>query len=1187
MTYSFAPNNQPLYVAEGEYLQFRFKAPNTWNTTRTVTIRIGDLDQFWLLTTIPEDFTPDPFPFTDIPPDPGAELSTLFTTDVVFNPPDGAPTTSLTGLTPGTQASVFLGCNVAGNENIYAVRIDPLGDGNFGPWIQADGTQTVENGAKLQVRARSSAFIVSPVRLTLVIGTSNEVWTITTRAGLINEPDPFPDFTDLDDQPTNTYCYTPEVLRLQGMIAPADISLTNPGEWAVSSTGNTTTDANGFQVLDGATFTSNPGQVENGDYLQLRMLSSANPVTPLSTSLSIGTETNGSDWTVRTGVNPSTNPTAFSFPDVFDAIEDALVGSEERPIGGITGLGSGTEVPVTVASTDSSIVRVKKNNGSIGVFPTTVGNGDVLRIYLQSSASFNDTKRLQIQVGDRTITTWEVRTSSGPDTDADFTPPPNKNNQIPSSFVASNSIAITGINRPITIESVAGYNALISIDFDTPVVGPRTFDPLVNSTFYVVVQAADQLGTPETTTIQLGTGDPNQFQWQVTTYVTVPPSAANLGVWYSKKTYKFDGYSIGTILPILKEGVDDYGDLDGGLGDRYPGFIVCDGRPLSAADYRDLYDVIGTQYGGNVFEQVNTDQVSAVINGQTVTTSIQTTTLIGNFNVPDYRNRRLCGVGPVDNQRGNSAFLPTDTGGIDVVGSEGGFWYFNKIGPRGTNPLDQVQGVDSGLEPGSLDSDFFSLGTVRLSGLSTLTEIIEFNISPVGFVTAQIGPLSSIKVGVPPHDHMYIAAVTEGDNGDPLIEWNQPQGRGLMGTPAQTGPTTSSRVTNSEAIHQAWVEWLEELGGGKFKAEIIKYLGSQAAFEAWVRSEFPSNAPVNEDPPTFSISLTPLEPSDFGDTDGDDITRIDFLTWWLSPAAPLISANILLTPTGRAVKNQNGGRNWGCVFDTQPTTFRIDNYLSTAQGNETRTHTHLITENPVTNLQADFTGGNDDDEGSNVAPDGSGLGGGVEGSLLTFNLRWSAPYVTPGGDKDPDSSEGGAGPGNGAWFPAAAGDWSYRNGGANFWDTPTSEETREEDMIAGNGGASGSGMRLEITYQAWPNPNSGSGGTDTRIRINRILSAGSGYQVGDSLTTTYWNNIPDTSDRILQVAAVGDAATGGAGTVINLNFTQSDVFMDLTEGIFKYSSAFKRPFPDVIMRPQRQVPILTPFHKSKYIIKAF
>ena len=1144
MTYSFAPNNQPLYVSEGDYVQFRFIAPNQWDTTNTVTITIGDLTQFWLITTIPEDFTPDPFPFNDIN---DATLDTLYTTDVLFVGPNG-PSTSLSGLTPTTQAAIILGSNLGGGIDTYAMRIDYNGDGTWDTgWIQGDGSQTVENGAKVQVRQKSSEFNVQYARLTLVIGTSNARWDILTSASPTNEPEPFPDFTDIEDQPTNTYCYS-EVIRIQGLINPATINTSNTGEWAISSTSNTSTNADGFEVLDDVTFSGNNGTVNNGDYLQLRMISSNNSLFTVSTGLSIGDRINGDTWNVKTGNLPSTNPAAFSFPNVNDAIEDILIGSEARPTGGITGLTDGLQVPVTLTSTDSTDVRVKKNNGSIGVFPTTVGNGDTLTLYLQSSPSFNTPLNMQIQVGDRQIPPWQVRTSLGPDTDADFTPPANRNNQVPESFVASAPITVTGINRPITIESVAGYPALISIDFDTPVAGPRTFDPAVNSSFYIVIQAADQLNTPENTTIRLGTGSPNQFIWQVTTYATVPPPATDAGVWYSRKTKKFDGYSIGTVLPVLKESVGSYGDLDGGINDRYPGFVPCDGRLLDKTDYFELYTVLDGKYGETTNE----------------------------FNVPDYRNRKLCGVGIVDGTRGNSAFLPITEGsskGINDPGAEGGYWYFNRVGARGSNPLDQVQGPPSAQ--GSLDSDFFSLGTVRLTGLETLTDSVIFTVNPTSFVTAQIGPMSSITVAAPSHNHAYIAAVTEGDSGEPNIAWDQPLGRSMFGNGPRgpesvdaRAPENASSSENREAIQDAWKNYFSTTLDSRFQLELQRYYGSDFDFDEWV-DQWPTNFPYNWDVEGSSTDFGPEE---------DDLNRTtDFLTWWMSPASALASANLQNLITANTANN----RNWSGVFDTDPSIFAIDQYLNTASGGQTRTHRHLITENAVGNPNQDFTGGNFDDEGSNQSPYGSGLGGGVDGALLTFNLYWASRYVNADGSKAPN---GGDTPGgsSGTFFPAGVGEWSYRQAGAGFWSTPTDEVTRDEDMIGGNG----SGMRLRITYQAWPSPN-GNGANDTRIRIDQILDSGSGYQAGDEVSTQYWNDQPSTADKLLKVNAIASAGSGGAATQIQLVFTQGDIFMDLTPGVFKYSNSFKRPTPDIEMQPQRQVPIINPFHKTKYIIKAY
>lgn len=1150
MTYSFAPNDEPLYVSEGDYVQFRFKAPNQWSFTRTVSITIGDLVQYWLITTIPEDFTPDPFPFNDVTE---ADTNTLYTYADGARPGESIITVS--GLTPTTQAPISLGSNLAGDTNNYAMRLDYNGDGTWDTgWIQGDGTQTVENGAKVQVRLRSSIFAAQPARLTLVIGTSSEQWLVQTDALPRNEPEPFPDFTDLTNQPANTFCYS-EVIRIQGLTTTAAVLMTNGGEFAKSSTNATSVNDQGFAVLNGASWSSN-GTVSNGDYIQIRITSANAGNSTVSTGISIGDTVNGDIWNVQTGNNPSTNPNVFSFPAVFDALEDTLIASAPRPTGGIGGLG--TDVQVTLVSTTSSDVKIKINDGSIGVFPATVNNGDIITLYAQSSATFGAIVETIIRVGDRTISAWEVETNDGPDTDAIFTPPSNRNNQVPNSFVSSAPVTITGINRPITIQRTGGYNALISIDGDTPVVGPRTFDPSQNTSFYLVVQAADQLNTPESTTISVGTGTANNpFTWTVRTYVTVPPPATNLGVWYSKKTEKFDGYPVGTVLPILKEGVANYGDLDGGLGDRYPGFVECDGRSLSAAQYWGLWNAIENNYGGN-----------GAYNETTKTYS-------GNFNVPDYRNRRLCGVGIVDNSRGNSAALEISTSGFSIndPGAEGGYWYFDKIGARGSQPLEQVQGPTTSL--GSLDSDYFSLGTVRLTGLDTIEDSVTFTVIQTGFVEATVGPLNEITVAPPQHNHAYISAVIESSAGDPLIRWGQPAGRSMMGTNASPGPeevgARDEGGGSSSVIRATWNSWLSGLRD--FVTELTAYYGADFSMENFV-NQFPTQYPYNQQGGEL---LGP--PTDFGPEQNDFVYTIDFLTWWISPASALNSA--ILQSRG-SVAGSN--RNHSGVFDTQPSTFRIDSYLNTASGNETKTHRHLLTENSVGNPNADFTGGNLDGSGSNTSPFGSGLGGGVDGSLLTFNMWWSGKYVAPGGQKDPDGSEGGS---DGQYFAATTGEWAYRQAGASIWSNPTDEQTRDEDMIyVSGGGSGGSGMRLRITYQAWPAPGGGTA-NDTRLRVDQILAAGSGYSAGDQLTTQWWNDQDGTADRILQVAAVADAGSGGAADQIQVRFTQGDIFMDMTEGQFTYSSSFKRPVPDIEMRPQRQVPIINPFHKTKYIIKAY
>lgn len=982
MTYSFAPNNEPLYVSEGDYIQFKFKAPSSWNTTNTVTVKVGDLFQYWLITTIPEDFTPDPFPLQGFD---NAELDTLYTFGDGNRPGEVIPT--ITGLTPTTQASVALTTNVpipfgATETDYVAARFDFNGDGTWDTgWISATGSTTVENGARIQIRGRTPNFYVQRMNLSLVIGTANEIWEVITEPIPGNNAEPFPVFTDLDPVKVDAYAYS-EVLRVQGLNEDGAISLSNNGEYALSTTGNTSTNADGYEVLDGANWLTS-GTVSNGDYLQLRILSSPNNLTPTTTDLSIADDANGSSWTVTTGVAPSTSPDNFSFQDQTGVLEDTLIGSDQQPVAGISGLTPGLSVPVELIQTDSSLVRVRVNGGSIGVFPTSVQNGDKLNIYLQSAPTFNTPRELQIRVGDRAISTWTVITGSGPDSDATFNPPANLNNQVPNTYVSSTPVTIGGINIPITINATNG--SLISIDGDTPVVGPRTFDPSVNTSFTLVSLVPVNLGTSQSTTVTVGTGSSNNpFTWTVTSYATVPPPATNLGTWYSKKVEKFDGYPIGTVLPILKESVaTGYGDLDGSLGDRYPGFIQCDGRSLSTTQYFMLFDVIGYTYGGSG----------------------------SSFQIPDYRNRRLCGTGQVDASRGNSVSLPITSGGsIFDVGAEGGYWYFDKVDALGADPLEQIQGTGTT----GLVSDYFSLGTVKISGLETVTDDVRFTI--VGSVVGQIGPLEDVVVQAPEHDHAYVAAVVDGDGGDPLIRWGPPAGRGMFGVGGGELPSNVERTQRDSVDKQAqaWADFLENLGGGKFKTELELYYGGGFDLKQWALENLQTGLDeVNVEVNQFSVG--------FGSESNDAETDVDFMTWWISPASGLSGADLATISSGT--------NECAAVVDTDPLRFSLDSYLPVS--GTTNSHSHFLTEDPISNIQSDFSSG-----------------------------------------------------------------------------------------------------------------NSSGAGTIT-------------------------------------------AGLGNGATSINLVFEQSDIFMDMTDATFTWNKSFAKPFPSVTMEPQIQVPIINPFHKTKYIIKAY
>lgn len=1024
MTYSYS--NTPLYVREGEYIQFKFKAPSQWDYTETITVRIGDLLQFWLITTVPEDFTPDPYPFQKVE---DAELDTLYT--YADGSRTGESITLITGLTPTTQAAVGLTCNIFGGTDVYACRIDYDGDGTWDTdWIQPNTASgiVVENGAKIQVRGKSVSTSQSQTRVTLLVGTANETWTIVTRPVPINAPDPFPDFTDLNGLPASTMIYS-EVLRVSGMNDPGLVGVDSGAEFGISSTNTTFTNGDGYEVLDGVTFSNTVRNIANGEYLQLRVLSASTPNTPKNISLSIGDVSDGSLWAVTTGATPSTSPNSFFFPDVVDALEDAYIPSDPKPDGGLLGLG--VEVPVTLTSTTASDVKIKINNGSIGVFPATVNNGDVITLYAKSSPNFSETVETTIKVGSRTIPTWQVTTSSGPDYDAIFTPPSDRNNQVPNTYVSSSPVTVTGINRPITITATNG--ALISIDYDEAVVGPRVFDPTINKVFSLTLFSSNNLLTTVSTTVIVGTEADNvaavTFTWNVTTYAVAPPPSQDRGVWYSKKTEKFDGYPIGTVIPVLKEAATStYGDLGGDIGSRYAGFIECDGRSVSGAQYWALWEVIKNEYGGNVVKSTQ----NIVENGQIIGQDVVYT---GNFNLPDYRNRRLCGTGFINSRVGNSSFLPVDSpgGGIFNVGSEGGYWYFDKVDVSGSLPLEQVEGTGNT----GIDSQFFSLGTVRLAGLDTVTTEISFSIS--GTVTSQVGPLNDSPVQVPVHNHFYISAVIDGEDGDPLMPW-QPEGRALFAFNAdlfdpsnnlrEYGASESDRFNKeiggqddvSPALFREWWErYIDDTFGTGFWDELRKYnpeYGDRDAFTSQL--------------PTTSWDWDPEQ----------GVTTIEFMTWWPSPASALDAAlgagllNTISTEIGGQVDNPN--REVTAVIDTNAAQFRVDSYV--VPKGSTLNHSHFITTSPVSDPRTDYSGGHVSGAGIIGAPYGAGLGGAATNLQITFETGTNSPR---------------------------------------------------------------------------------------------------------------------------------------------------DVFMDMTEGTFELSRSIKSPVPDVALAPQKQVPILNPFHKTKYIIKAY
>jgi hypothetical protein len=992
MSFTFSPT--PVYVSEGQTVRFKFKAPSAWNTTQSVTIQIGDQQTIWYITTIPEDFAPDPFPFTSLV---DADPDELYVYGDGSRP--GETIITVSGLTPSTLASVTLLGSLDGNEDNYSLRVKRVSEGEteFGSWFIPIGNYVVENTDEIQVRLRSNPLEGLTSFIDLSIGARTERWTIETAVTPSNIPVPFPDFDDITNAPLNKTIYS-NILLVQGLNDIASITTDNGALIGVSNTNNFFTNVDGYEVLSGVTFepSSNSPNIINSQYLQLALLTPNTIQTTTLNILGIGDENAGSAWSVRTGNFPSTTPDTFNFQDQSDLPEDSLIASNAAPVSGITGLGAGIEVDVVLVDTTGIEPRVKViyaegGESSVGLFPTKVNNGDQLVIYNRSSAVFGESIETTIRVGQREILPWTIVTNTGPDTDATFTPPNNLINRAPNKEVVSSIVTVGGINRPIQINATNG--ALISIDFDTPVAGPRTFNPVVNEVFQLYIVTDSNLSGSKSTVVTVGTGTANNpFTWTVSNYAVEPPPPELKGAWYSKKTSfiddngeireaKEDGYAIGTVVPILKRPDGTYGDLEGTISSgrldaRFPGYLECDGSEHDVADFPDLFFVIGNTYGGiGDYDQT-------------------TKTYTGTFKVPDFRNRKLTGTGVVDGNRASSAFLPIESGGsVYEPGGIGGWWYVDNVDVAGDNPYEQVLGT-AGANTGTT-SNFFSIGTVKTSFNAPIQADINFNV--FGGVTAQVGPLTDTLVNVPAHTHLYISGVTDGNTGDPLILWKQVA---LLGVGSPIAPA-DTKIGWEESYFNNPGSTTDGAAQRQTGEVADAYLAKLASVAPNFRSEWDT---VDGEENLRSIVIDMIGRANTSDYSGsgpdgsasDQESEIISAGLWWPSNYDGVSDSYFRSVAGSDFNNlgeypddvvgqASVAAKVSAVIDTGTTTVRIDPYvppiLEEDSDSTTSSHSHLITTIPVIDINTDYSYGNASSFGNGRV----GLGSASMAINVTFN----------------------------------------------------------------------------------------------------------------------------------------------------------------------------------------------------------
>ncbi len=236
------------------------------------------------------DTEPDTFTFVDVS---DASLSTEFTSEPI---------------------------TVEGIDSAAAISIDggeySLDDGQS---FSADES-TVTDGQSVVVRVTSAAEFSTSVDAILNVGGVTDTYTVTTIARDIT-PDAF-SFTAQQDVELGVET-TSNTVTITGLNDTASVTIVD-----------------GTFSLDGAAFSSDEGQIENGQTLAVRVVSSSDFSTTVQATITVGeTEETFSVETIAADITPD----PFSFVDIEGADPSSLVVSEAITVSGVT---DGTAISV-------------------------------------------------------------------------------------------------------------------------------------------------------------------------------------------------------------------------------------------------------------------------------------------------------------------------------------------------------------------------------------------------------------------------------------------------------------------------------------------------------------------------------------------------------------------------------------------------------------------------------------------------------------------------------------------------------------------------------------------------------------------------------------------------------------------------------------------------------------------------
>ena len=440
-------------IHSGQYVRVRQVSADTPQTSTYATLTVGTLDATYRVTTRAAAQSVESFRFTD---QTGIAMGTL----VYSNP------VTVAGVT--TPVSIVI------DNGEYRVN-----GGEFTSYAGQVGA-----GDQIELRLQAAATPSTLEEATLTVGDAQGVFRVTTIAA-VTQPDDFSLIYEGRVEPSTLV--TSDPITVNGINTSTDITVVN-GE---------------YQINDGS-FSSEPGTVNNGDRVVLRLIASEEAGTTTEAILTIG---GVSEKFAVTTVAADTTPDAFGFTDATGVALDTLTESDSITI---TGINTGTAISVSGG-------EYRINNNDYTREAGIVYEGDTVSVRIQSAADFDTAREAVLTIGGVSAV-FEVTT------DLDREPDPfsfiSLDDQPLNTLITSNTVAINGIADGTEIAIINGEYSIDDGDF-------AERSGLINAgqTVTVRLTSADTAETTSTATLTVGYAE-QSFTVTTIAHESDPPEAA-------------------------------------------------------------------------------------------------------------------------------------------------------------------------------------------------------------------------------------------------------------------------------------------------------------------------------------------------------------------------------------------------------------------------------------------------------------------------------------------------------------------------------------------------------------------------------------------------------------------------------------------------------------------------------------